>query len=444
MDGGTKDTRRLSAQEHRSQLRRALLASTIGITIEWYDFFLYGIATGLVFAELFFPSSAPLVGTLQAFAVFFIGFIARPIGAALFGHYGDRVGRKPTLIATLLVMGLATFLVGLVPTYQQIGFSAALILTLLRFMQGIGVGGEWGGSVLLAMEWARTTEHRGFIASWPQLGVPLGLLLANAIVLSSSQLSGEAFLSWGWRVPFGLSLALIGVGFYIRIRVLETPQFSILVTQKRISQRPILEVLRKHPREVLLSALVRVGEQAPSYVFSAFVYSYATTVLGIARDFLLRSQLAGSIIACIAIPFFGFVSDRIGRRCTYQLGIVVTALFGFAYFAMLETRSPALVCFALVASSIPTSIMYGPQAALIAETFPSRLRYSGASLGYHLASVFAGGTAPLIATTLVARYHTGFSVAFYLLACAATGFIATLFLQDRTNQRIEEEDYGPS
>jgi MFS family permease len=341
-------------------------------------------------------------------------------------------------------MGLATFLIGLVPTYQQVGISAAIILTLLRFLQGIGVGGEWGGSVLVAMEWARTAGHRGFIASWPQLGVPLGVLLANAMVLFSSRLSGEAFLSWGWRVPFWMSLALIGVGVYIRTRVLETPQFSVLVTGRRISQRPVLEVLRKHPREVLLSALVRVGEQAPSYVFGAFVYSYGTTVLGIPRDFLLRSQLAAAMIACIAIPFFGFLSDRIGRRRTYLIGIVATGLFGFAYFAMLETRSPALVGLALVASTFPTCIMYGPQAALIAETFPSRVRYSGASLGYHLAAVFAGGTAPLIAATLIARYHTGFSVAFYLLACAAASFVATLFLQDRTNQRIEEDNYGPS
>ena len=434
----------LSAQEHRSQVRRAVLASTIGTTIEWYDFFLYGIATGLVFARLFFPSSSPLVGTLQAFAIYFAAFVSRPLGAALFGHYGDRLGRKTTLIATLLVMGLATFLIGLLPTYAQIGTSAALILAVLRFLQGVGVGGEWGGSVLVAMEWARTPSHRGFIASWPQLGVPLGLLLANAVVLFSSQFSGQAFLSWGWRVPFWLSAALIGIGLYIRVRVLETPQFRILVAERRLEKRPVLVVLRKHLREVLLAALARVGEQAPSYVFSTFVYSYATTMLGVSRDFLLGWQLIGSLIACIATPFFGFVSDRVGRRRTYLIGIVSTAIFGFAYFSLLETRSPVLVCVALISSSIPPSIMYGPQAALIAETFPSRVRYSGASLAYHLASVLAGGTTPLIATTLIVHYHTGTAVAFYVLACAAVSFVATLFLKDRTNQRIDDSDYAAS
>jgi len=313
MIGGVEGPGLPSAQE----VRRAVLASTIGTTIEWYDFFLYGIATGLVFARLFFPSSSPLVGTLQAFAIYFAAFVSRPLGAALFGHYGDRLGRKTTLIATLLVMGLATFLIGLLPTYAQIGTSAALILAVLRFLQGVGVGGEWGGSVLVAMEWARTPSHRGFIASWPQLGVPLGLLLANAMVLLSSRFSGQAFLSWGWRVPFWLSAALIGIGLYIRVRVLETPQFRILVAERRLEKRPVLVVLRKHLREVLLAALARVGEQAPSYVFSTFVYSYATTMLGISRDFLLGSQLIGSVIACIATPFFGFVSVRVGRWRTY-------------------------------------------------------------------------------------------------------------------------------
>jgi MFS family permease len=341
-------------------------------------------------------------------------------------------------------MGVATFLIGLVPTYAQIGIGAPLMLALLRFIQGVGVGGEWGGSVLVAMEWARTPSHRGFIASWPQLGVPLGLLIANAMVLSSSRLSGEGFLSWGWRVPFWLSLALIGIGLYVRVRVLETPQFRIVAAERQLEKRPVLAVLRKQRREVLLAALARVGEQAPSYVFSTFVYSYATTMLGISRDFLLGSQLIGSVIACLAIPFFGFVSDRVGRRRTYLIGIVSTAIFGFAYFSLLETRSPVLVCVALISSSIPPSIMYGPQAALIAETFPTRVRYSGASLAYNLAAVLAGGTTPLIATLLIASYHTGTAVAFYVLACAAVSFAATLLLKDRTNQRIDESDYGVS
>ena len=442
MKVGIRNTAQLSERAHASQLRRAVIASTIGTAIEWYDFFLYGIATGLVFAKLYFPTSEPLVGTLQAFSVYFVGFAARPLGAALFGHYGDRIGRKAALIATLLVMGIATFLIGLVPTYEQIGLWGAVILTLLRFMQGIGVGGEWGGSVLLAMEWARTNGHRGFIASWPQLGVPLGLFLANIVVLLFSQLSGDGFLRWGWRIPFLLSIVLVGVGLYIRVGILETPKFSALAAERKTSNRPVIEVLRKHPREILLSVVVRIAEQTPGYIFMIFVFSYGTTILGISRDFLLTALLVGATLQGLAIPLFGFASDRIGRRRMYLIGVVATAIFAFLYFAMLDTRSPLWAFPAIAASLIPIAAMYGPEAALIAEMFQGRLRYSGASIGYHLASVFAGGPAPLVATALIARYHTGMAVAFYLLCCALVSFVATLLVQDRTNKGIDDHDYG--
>src|SRR6202171_5272405 len=247
--------------EHRRQLRRAVLAATIGTAIEWYDFFLYSTMTGLVFAKLFFPRADPLVGTLEAFAVYAVGFVARPVGAAIFGHYGDRIGRKSTLIATLLLMGIATFLVSLVPTYDSIGIWGAVILTLLRFVQGIGVGGEWGGSVLMSMEWARGNKHRGFIASWPQFGVPCGLFLANLAVLAFSQMSGEQFLTWGWRVPFFLSLILVAVGLYIRLGILETPIFRKLVAEQKIERTPMLAVIRQQPKEIILSALIRLAEQ---------------------------------------------------------------------------------------------------------------------------------------------------------------------------------------
>src|SRR5258706_2307438 len=247
--------------EHRKQLRRAVIASTIGTTIEWYDFFLYSIVTGLVFAKLFFPQSDPLTGTLQAFAIYAVGFIARPVGAAIFGHYGDRIGRKSTLIATLMLMGIATFLVAFVPTYESIGIWGAVILTVLRFLQGVGVVGEWGGSVLLSMEWARTHHSRGFIASWPQFGVPCGLFLANLAVLAFSQMSGEQFLAWGWRVPFGLSLLLVRVGLYIRPCIFETPVFAKLLAERKVERTPILEVIKRHPKEIVLSAFARMGEQ---------------------------------------------------------------------------------------------------------------------------------------------------------------------------------------
>src|SRR5947209_11874469 len=264
----------LSETEHRAQLRRAVIASTVGTTIEWYDFLLYGQVTGLVFGKLFFPQSTPLVGVLEAFAVFFIGFAGRPIGAAIFGHWGDRIGRKATLIATLLVSGIATVAVGLVPTYASIGIWGPILLTVIRLIQGIGVGGEWGGSVLLAMEWARTTKHRGFISSWPQFGAPAGFFLANLAVLTFSWLSGDQFLVWGWRIPFLISIVMVGVGLWIRLGILETPVFQKILDEERIERVPVLEVLKRQPREVLLTALLRLPEQAPGYIVGTFIFTY--------------------------------------------------------------------------------------------------------------------------------------------------------------------------
>jgi len=429
----------LSEQDHRIQLRRAVLASTVGTAIEWYDFFLYSTVTGLVFARLFFPRSDPLVGTLEAFAVYAVGFVARPVGAAIFGHYGDRIGRKSTLIASLLLMGIATFLVALVPTYQRIGIWGAVILTVLRFVQGVGVGGEWGGSVLLAMEWARTTRHRGFIASWPQFGVPAGLFLANLAVLAFSAISGDRFLVWGWRIPFLLSIVLVAVGFYIRLGIRETPVFTRLVAENKVEPTPIVEVMRRHPKEIALTALCRMGEQAPFYLFTAFVFAYGTTTLNIGRDFLLVAVLAASVVSFVSIPLFGHLSDRIGRKRVYMLGAALTGLFGFVYFAMLDTRAPALVFLAVVLSLIPHDMMYGPQAALIAECFTGRLRYSGASLGYQLASVIAGGPSPIIATWLLSRYASGYAIAWFIFVCALISVAAASLLPDYTNRDISRE-----
>jgi metabolite-proton symporter len=426
----------LDESQHRRQLRRAVMAGTVGTAIEWYDFFLYSTVTGLVFAQLYFPKADPFVGTLEAFGVYAVGFVARPIGAAIFGHYGDRLGRKAALIATLLLMGIATFLVALVPGYDRIGIWGAVILTALRFIQGIGVGGEWGGSVLLSMEWARSNKHRGFIASWPQFGVPAGLFLANLAVLAFSTLSGHEFLTWGWRIPFLLSIVLVALGLYIRLGILETPVFARLVAENRVVRAPVREVLRSQPREIVLTALCRMAEQAPFYLFTAFVFAYGTGVLDLHRDFLLLAVLAASVVSFFSIPIFGHLSDRFGRKRVYMLGAALTGIYGFAYFGLLDTRSGALVVLAIVLSLVPHDMMYGPQAALIAESFAGRVRYSGASLGYQLSSLIAGGPAPLIASALMSRYHSSMPIALFIFACAIISLIATSMLKDHTNKDI--------
>jgi metabolite-proton symporter len=429
----------LSAVDAARQLRRAVIASTVGTTIEWYDFFLYSIVTGLVFAKLYFPKSDPLTGTLEAFAIYAVGFIARPVGAAIFGHYGDRIGRKSTLIATLMLMGLATFAVAFVPTYESVGIWGAVILTVLRFIQGVGVGGEWGGSVLLSMEWTRTNAHRGFAASWPQFGVPAGLFLANLVVLACSALSGSAFLTWGWRIPFALSIVLVAIGLYIRLRILETPVFARLQREKRIERTPMLAVLKRHPKEIILSAFARMAEQAPFYVFTAWIFSYATGQLHVTRDYLLVAVLCAAFVSFFSIPVFGHLSDRLGRRRVYLTGAVVTLFFGFAYFGMLNSGSLAWIFIAVLLSLVPHDMMYGPQAALIAEAFTPRLRYSGASLGYQLASIIAGGPAPLIAAWLFAHYHSGYAVAWYIALCGVLSIVATVLLPDYTNRDVSTE-----
>jgi len=430
----------LSEADHRTQLRRAVIASTVGTTIEWYDFLLYSIMTGLVFGKLFFPKSEPLVGVLEAFAIYTVGFIARPIGAAIFGHYGDRIGRKAALIATLLITGLATFAVGILPTYESIGIWGAVILTIIRFIQGIGVGGEWSGSVLLAMEWARTNKHRGFIASWPQFGGPAGLCLANAAVLVFSAISGDQFLVWGWRIPFLLSIVMVAVGLYIRLGILETPTFRRLVDEKRIERVPVMEVIKRQPRAIILSALSRMGQMAPAYIYVAFLFVYGIQVLHASRDFLLMSLISGSLLSLVTIPLSGHLSDRFGRKRIYLIGAVLTGIYAFVYFALLNTAAPLWIFVAVVVAFIPHDLMWGTQGALIAECFAPRLRYSGSSLGAQLASVIAGGPAPLIATALLAAYGSGYAIAVYMALCVIVTIVSTAMMPDHTNQDISEED----
>jgi metabolite-proton symporter len=411
----------------RSHRRRAVIASTVGTTIEWYDFFLYSTAAALIFPKLFFPTQDSGAGILLAFGTQFVGFAARPVGAAIFGHYGDRIGRKATLVTTLLIMGICTALIGVLPTYAAAGIIAPLLLTLLRLLQGAAVGGEWGGSVLLAMEWG-SAKRRGFMASWPQLGVPLGLLLSTALVQIMSASTGADFETWGWRVPFLVSLVLVGVGLYVRLRVLESPEFAEVRETRAVSKMPVVEAFRKQWREILLSAFIRMSEQAPFYLFITFVLTYGTKNLGFPRGTVLTDTLVAAALGLISVPLFGYLSDIVGRRRMYGIGILGTALFAFPYFGLLNTAAPGLVLLAIVLSLVFHDMQYGPQAALIAETFGTNVRYSGAGLGYQLASVIAGGPAPLIAAAILASTGSSTGISIYILICCVISLIALALL----------------
>ncbi|GAC1345335.1 MAG: MFS transporter [Candidatus Dormibacteria bacterium] len=430
ISGGGAAAVQVSDPEAARNLRKAIVASTVGTAIEWYDFFLYGSAAALVFPKLFFPKSAPLTGVLISFAIYAGGFAARPVGAAIFGHYGDRIGRKATLIATLLLMGIATGLIGLVPGYASLGIAGAVLITVLRVFQGIGVGGEWGGSILLSMEWG-SNKRRGLNASWPQLGVPIGLILGNGALLIISRFTGDNFLVWGWRIAFLLSFVLVAVGLYIRLGILETPAFRKLVIENKVEAQPVREVIERNWREILGSMFVRLSEQAPFYIFTAFVLSYGVTQLKFKSTFMLFAVFAAAVVSLITIPLAGHLSDRFGRRQVYAVGVVGVGLFAFPYFAMLDSKLSVLVVLAVMISLIPHDLQYGPQAALIAESFTGRVRYSGASLGYQLASVIAGGPAPLIATALLVHYKSSAPIAVYLVFCSVVSLIALVRIPDR-------------
>ena len=421
----------LDPVRHRGMMTRAVVASATGTTIEWYDFFLYGVAAALVFPQKFFPGSDPYVGTLLAFSTYFVGFVARPFGAALFGHYGDRIGRKTALIATLVLMGGATVAIGLVPDYSRIGIWGAVLLTLFRVLQGIGVGGEWGGAVLMAGEWTYP-KRRGFTTSFAQFGAPAGMVLANgALAVMSFTTSEAAFLNWGWRVPFLFSVVLVFVGLYIRVGVLETPVFARLQSLGRVARTPVVEVLRKHWREVVLTALLRSGQQTPFYIFTTYVLTYATVQLGFDRSLILGFVMIQAVVSMCAIPWFGHLSDVYGRRRITAIGCLVMIVFPFVYFGMLDTRVTWLV-FAAIALGLPSQdIQYGPQAAFIAERFPGTLRYSGASLGYQLASITAGGPAPIVALYLYRTYQTSMAVAAYVALTAVVSLVCVYLLRDR-------------
>jgi MHS family shikimate/dehydroshikimate transporter-like MFS transporter len=417
-------------------IRLVALASLIGTTIEWYDFFLYGTAAALVFNRLFFPNSDPLMGTLYAFGTYAVGFFARPFGGIVIGHYGDKVGRKSMLVLTLVIMGVATFLIGLLPTYAQIGPWAAVALIVLRIAQGFGVGGEWGGAVLMAVEHA-PPGRRGFYGSWPQIGVPAGLVLSTFVFAMFARLPEDQFLSWGWRVPFLLSALLVGVGLLIRMRIVETPAFAKVKESATEVRQPIVEVLRTYPKEVLLAMGARFAENGAFYIYSVFVLVYATQQVKIPQQIVLNAMLFAAACELAAIPIYGALSDRLGRRPVYLFGAIMTAVLAYPLFLLLDTGSTPLVVLALFLVFIFShAAMYGPQAAFLSEMFGTRVRYSGASLGAQLSSVIAGGLSPFIATALLRSYGKS-ALALYLIFMAIVTIIAVFLATETHREDIE-------
>ncbi len=413
------------------QIVKVALASLIGTSIEWYDYFLYGTAAALVFNKLFFPSFDPLVGTLLAFGTFSVGFIARPVGGIVFGHYGDRIGRKKMLYITILVMGLATTAIGLLPTYNSIGVWAPTLLVVMRLAQGFGLGGEWGGAVLMAVEHA-PANRRGFYGSWPQIGAYIGLLLSTLVFRAVSRMPDSAFLTWGWRVPFLVSFILVIVGIWIRMKVAESPVFERIKEQKQESKIPIIEAITKHPKNILIAMGARFAENGLFYVFTVFSLTYVATALKINRTIGLNGLLVASFIATFAGPMWGALSDRIGRRPVYMWGAVACGILAFPFFAMLGTKDPMIITLAIVLPVVlGHAAMYGPQASFFSELFSARVRYSGASLGYQLASIFAGGLSPLIATGLLA-YGKGqpVYVAWYMILLVVITAVSVAFAKE--------------
>ncbi len=417
----------MSATTHPADIRtvrKAVFASTVGSAIEWFDFMLYGAAAALVFPTLFFPNSSPVTGVLLAFSTYFVGFLARPLGAAIFGHLGDRVGRKKALMWTIVLMGVGTVGIGLVPTHATIGALGPILLVALRTIQGIGVGGEWGGAVLLAMESGRKGGE-GFRGSFPQAAGTIGIGAANlAFMAMSMSLNQEAFMAWGWRIPFLFSFVLILLALWIRSSLPETTAFAKVKEAGDVSKAPVVEVLRNNPLQVALAALLKSAEMIPVYIFITFILSYGTGQHGYSRTTLLLMVSMAAFLSAVTMLFAGRISDRVGHERTYAIGAVAMGVFAFVYFLFVESGSIAWTSVAILASLLPYALMFAPEPIIIAKAFPTRTRYSGSSLGFNLAGIIGGGPAPFIATWLATSYG-GYAVAVYIALFAIIGVAAS-------------------
>jgi len=413
--------------------------SFIGTAVEWYDFFVYGNAAALIFGAKFFPSLSPLAGSLAAFSTFTVGFLARPLGGVFMGHFGDQIGRRSMLVASLMIMGVATFLIGLLPTYAQIGVWAPILLVALRFIQGLGVGGEWGGAVLIAVEHA-PSHRRGFYGSFPQMGVPAGIILSNLVFLSLSKfLTREQFDSWGWRVPFLLSSALVAIGLYVRFQLEDSPLFKEVTQTRDYARIPIAELLHRHWRKVLLASLAFIASTTVGYIVLVYVLSYGTTTLGMSRNSVILMVLLASVLQLVMIPALSALSDRLGRRRVFMTGAIASAAWAVPFFMLLDTRDPWLMLLSLSVAVTFVSAMYGPQGAIAAELFPTLVRYSGASVACQISSILGGGLAPTVAVALFAATGNSLSIALYVAGVCVVSFIAITLAPETCRISLEVE-----
>jgi metabolite-proton symporter len=433
-------------KQSSANIIKVVAASMAGTAVEWYDFFLYGVAAAVVFPAVFFPSNDPAVGTLLALGTFAIGFVARPLGGLVFGHYGDKLGRKKLLVISLVAMGVATFAIGLLPGYATIGIAAPLLLVVLRLVQGFAIGGEWGGAVLIVSEHG-DPARRGYWASWPQAGVPIGQLLANALLFLLAAIQSEQdFQSWGWRIPFLLSAVLVLIGLYIRLSIEESPVFR--EAQARAAERvaagerevvPIVDVFRRYPREVFTAMGARFAENVCYYIFTIVITTYMTKRLGVSSSFVLGAVLIGTAVHLVVIPVWGALSDRFGRKPIYLLGAAGVGIWAFVFIALIDTANFGLTALAVIGGLVFHAAMYGPQAAFLSELFGTKVRYSGTSVGYQLASVVAGGLAPIIAVALYTTFDSGYAVSVYVALSSLLTILAVASYGETRSRDLAED-----